>query len=279
MLDSEELQEFVRTATKEKLGGMDVARLLADLLTTLTKDGRHNEVVDSLLNEVAVLANDPDTRRMLAEKIKPELWTIARWAHVDSPIAENIAEKVAAGFRSLIQEVAEDKRHELRVSFEQKIPAFINRLKSDEQLRGRIAAFRDSILGNRELSDYIQEMWASAMSWLRADLGSPTSSIRGSVLRASTSLGSKLEADPELKAWFNGWILDTVEPLVDEYREKIRGFIIGRVKAWSADELTMQLELSMGSDLQFIRISGTVVGAIIGGLLFGLMHLVRLIAS
>ena len=279
MLDSEELQEFVRTATKEKLGGMDVARLLADLLTTLTKDGRHNEVVDSLLNDVAVLANDPDTRRMLAEKIKPELWTIARWAHVDKPIAENIAEKVAAGFRSLIQEVAEDKRHELRVSFEQKIPAFINRLKSDEQLRGRIAAFRDNILGNRELSDYIQEMWASAMSWLRTDLGSPTSSIRGSVLRSSTSLGSKLEADPELKAWFNGWILDTVEPLVEEYREKIRGFIIGRVKAWSADELTMQLELSMGSDLQFIRISGTVVGAIIGGLLFGLMHLVRLIAS
>jgi uncharacterized membrane-anchored protein YjiN (DUF445 family) len=279
MLDSNELQEFVSTATKEKLRGLDLSSLLANLLDTLTKDGRHNEMVDSLLDDIAALASDPETRSMLAEKIAPELWAAARWTNLDRPIADNIAEKVVAGFQNMVREIAIDKHHKLRVSFDEKIPLFMSRLKTDADLRGKIESFRDTILDNRELSDYIQEMWSSAISWLRNDLSSPVSSIRENVVRASQSLGSRLDSDPELKAWFNNWVLDTVEPLVEEYREKIRGFIVDRVEAWSSAELTMQLELSMGSDLQSIRISGTVVGAIIGGLLFGLMHLVGFIAS
>jgi uncharacterized membrane-anchored protein YjiN (DUF445 family) len=77
-----------------------------------------------------------------------------------------------------------------------------------------------------------------------------------------------------MKMWLNTWIVGTIDPYIEEYREKIRSFIMERVKAWSADELTSQLELAMGSDLQSIRLNGTLVGALIGGILFGLMQFI-----
>lgn len=279
LLDSEELRDFVRTNTKEKLSRLDVPGLLASLLTVLTKDGRHQEAMDQLLRDIADIPVETTTRGLLAEKIAQELWSVMRWVKLDRPVAENIADKVAAGMRQLFQDMARDKDHELRVKLERNIPRLIEQLRTDAALRAKIDQFRDRVLENNELSVYIHEIWRSAIDWLRADLASDDSEIRAAIFKASLNLGRRLDDNADMKAWFNGWVTDTVEPLVEEYREKIRRFIIGRVQAWSAEELTQQLELNLGSDLQSIRMSGTFVGALIGGLLYGLMHLVALAAG
>lgn len=274
LLDSAELQEFVRTTTREKLRDADVGKLSARFITILTQDGRHHEMVDSLLNDIADFTNSDETRNMLADKIAGELWSVLRWVNLDKAVADNITEKVAVGLRELIQDLADNKDHELRLKFENKIPAFIDRLQTDPVLRARLDQFRDRMLDNQELSDYIAHIWRKTLNWLRADLTNPQSEIRRAIMGASQNIGTKLDADPDMKNWLNLWVLETVDPYIGEYREKIRHFIKERVQAWSADELTAQLELAMGSDLQSIRLNGTLVGAIIGGLLFGLMQLI-----
>ncbi|SAI34772.1 Predicted membrane protein [Bordetella ansorpii] len=278
LLDSDELQDFIRANTKEKLSKLDVSDLLARLLTVLTKDGRHQEAMDRLLRDIADIPGAPSARGVLAQKIAEELWSVMRWVRLDKPVAENIADKVAAGMRQLFLDMARDKDHELRVKLERNIPRFIAQLRTDPALRARIDLFRDRVLENHELSQYIQDIWRSALDWLREDLAHDDSEVRAALFKASLTLGKRIDQQPEMKAWFNGWVTETVEPLVEEYREKIRRFIVARVQAWSAEELTSQLELNLGSDLQSIRLSGTFVGALIGGLLYGLMHLVAYLA-
>ncbi len=279
LLDSDELQDFIRANTKEKLGRLDVSDLLARLLTVLTQDGRHQDAMDSLLRDIADIPGAPATRGVLAQKIAEELWSVMRWVRLDKPVAENIADKVAAGMRQLFLDMARDKDHELRVKLERNIPRFIAQLRTDTALRARIDLFRDRVLENHELSRYIQDIWRSALDWLRVDLARDDSEVRAALFKASLNLGKRIDQQPEMKAWFNDWVTETVEPLVEAYREKIRRFIVARVEAWSAEELTGQLELNLGSDLQSIRLSGTFVGALIGGLLYGLMHLVAYLAG
>ncbi|WP_073956857.1 DUF445 domain-containing protein [Thalassospira sp. TSL5-1] len=274
LLDSAELQEFVRTTTREKLREADVGKLSARFITILTQDGRHHEMVDSLLNDIADFTNSDETRNMLADKIAGELWSVLRWVNLDKAVADNITEKVAVGLRELIQDLADNKDHELRLKFENKIPAFIDRLQTDPVLRARLDQFRDRMLDNQELSDYIAHIWSKTLNWLRSDLANPQSEIRRAIIGASQNIGTKLDADPEMKNWLNLWVLETVDPYIGEYREKIRHFIKERVEAWSADELTAQLELAMGSDLQSIRLNGTLVGALIGGVLFATMQFI-----
>lgn len=279
VIDSKDLQEFVQISAKEKFIKLDISSLLASLLKMLTKGGRNNVLLDILLNDISALAEDPSTRRVLVNRISDQVPTILRSLGLKVKVSNYVAEKVVSSLRDLIYEASNDKNHEIRVALEEKALAFVNRLEVDDDLREKVAAFCRNKLSDKELSGYVKDIWDGTIKWLRNDLASPSSSIREKVQSASLNLGLKLESSPEVKRWLNDWVLSALIPLIEDYREKIRWFINDRVKAWSPDDLTKQLEMSVGSDLQSIRISGTLVGAVIGGLLFGLMHLIRIIAG
>ena len=44
------------------------------------------------------------------------------------------------------------------------------------------------------------------------------------------------------------------------------------VQRWDAQEMSQLIELNIGKDLQYIRINGTVVGGLIGLVLFAVSH-------
>ena len=44
------------------------------------------------------------------------------------------------------------------------------------------------------------------------------------------------------------------------------------MRRWDAEQMTQLIELNIGKDLQYIRINGTVVGGLIGLVLFGVSH-------
>ena len=60
------------------------------------------------------------------------------------------------------------------------------------------------------------------------------------------------------------WLEDAAEYVVDTYRDEITSLISETVAGWDADDASRKIEANVGRDLQFIRINGTVVGALAG---------------
>jgi len=58
------------------------------------------------------------------------------------------------------------------------------------------------------------------------------------------------------------------------YRDEITTLITDTVQRWDADETSRKIELQVGRDLQFIRINGTVVGALAGLLIYTVAQLI-----
>ena len=56
--------------------------------------------------------------------------------------------------------------------------------------------------------------------------------------------------------------------VVTTYRNEITALITDTVEAWDAEETSRKIEIQVGRDLQFIRINGTVVGALAGLLIY-----------
>ena len=52
--------------------------------------------------------------------------------------------------------------------------------------------------------------------------------------------------------------------LVDKYRDEIAAIISDTVARWDAGDTAKKIELQVGRDLQFIRVNGTIVGALAG---------------
>jgi uncharacterized membrane-anchored protein YjiN (DUF445 family) len=60
--------------------------------------------------------------------------------------------------------------------------------------------------------------------------------------------------------------------LIDPWRPAIGRFIAEVVQNWDTRTVTDRLELAVGSDLQYVRISGTIVASLVGSALFLAVH-------
>lgn len=279
LLDSERLHRFLLGLVREQLQRADVAALGSQVLEVMTHDRRHQVLLDSVLRDLGEVLGDDDTQHMIAAKISPQLWSVLRITRLDDAVAEKLAARIVAGVSDLISEMAADPGHELRLRFDDYVDGFIHRLRTDPSLQQKCFAMRDRVLDDPALATWLRQSWAGVLEWLREDMQRDDSAIADKVADAARAIGDKLAGDPATQQWLNEWVLTTVEPLIDRYRGNIRDFIVERVARWDTRELVRELELSVGSDLQYIRYNGTAIGALIGGLLYGAVRLIEWLAA
>jgi uncharacterized membrane-anchored protein YjiN (DUF445 family) len=56
--------------------------------------------------------------------------------------------------------------------------------------------------------------------------------------------------------------------VVDQYRPEVAELIARTVEGWDATDASRKIEVQIGRDLQFIRINGTLVGGLVGLVLY-----------
>ena len=77
-------------------------------------------------------------------------------------------------------------------------------------------------------------------------------------------------ADPAAQATLDVRLAEIAARVIGEARPAIAAYVTDVIAGWEPEELTARFEAEIGTDLQFIRINGAILGALIGGLLFGL---------
>ena len=99
------------------------------------------------------------------------------------------------------------------------------------------------------MTNYLQEPRYTTGDWRASHLGR----LLGEALR---------RFDARVSLW--------VREAVEQYKSKVAEYVSEKVKSWDSQELVQKLELSVGKDLQFIRINGTLVGGLVGLLIYAL---------
>jgi len=278
LLDSERLHGFLERLTREQLRRMDLAALAGQVLELMTHQRRHQVLLDSVLRDIGGFLADPATQEMVAARISPQMWSVLRLTGLDEPVARKLSAKVVAGVADLVAQMAADPEHATRLRFDDYVAGFIDRLHHDQALRHKVGELRDRLLDDPALPRYVRGLWDQVLAWLREDLAREDSRIAARATRAAQVFGERLSEDAAMREWINRWLADAMGPLVERYRGGIRDFIVERVGRWDTDELVTELELSVGSDLQYIRYNGTAIGALIGGVLFGVVQLLAWLA-
>lgn len=271
-LDSEELHRFLHRLADARLREVDLSGVVAVVLRQLTDDGRHQALVDAGLAYAGEVLASPGTHERVSDMASRELWKVLRYLKLEGVVADKVADKLVAGMTGMVNDMAADRDHEMRQRIATEFERLIIRLEDDPALRERVNAFRDQLIEDSDLSRYLRSLWRDLATWIRDDVQRDGSVIAARISGVGAELGTRLAADDDIRAWINGGIIDLVLPEIERYREGIREFIVERVHEWSAEELTRELELAVGSDLQFIRYNGTAVGALIGGILYVLVH-------
>lgn len=270
-IDDERVQKLLRAALNNRIENLDLASSAGTILDTLRKDQRHQVVLDDLLHRFAGWLATAEAQARLATSIDDmctkEYPLLSAFIPNRDQFSRGVGEKVARRMNAFIQEVNADPGHEVRFKFDTAVANFIVRLKSDPVLRDKIETIKLEVVHNQAIADYAQNLGNDLKSWLENDLQQPQSRVREKIAAAVEGLGTTLAQNQGLKESLNEHLETLILHYGDTLRTAIAGHISGTMQKWESDDYTNEIELSIGSDLQFIRMNGTLVGGVIGLLL------------
>ena len=271
-LHDERVQAFVQAKLINRARKVDLAPICGQVLEMLTRQGKHQAMLDEALIKVDALLQDDDTRALVADAITAEVKTL-RYLGLGKAVGGWSANKFVDGVSAVIAEIAGDPEHPLRERFDEHVSEYIDRLKHDPAYRLEVERIVAQLLAHPATTDYLRTLWRELTEWLEADLESPDSRIGKRIVRLTQGLGDSLAADTAMRNWINEQLMAAAPSLLERYRGQIGKYIAQRVENWESRELVEQMEQSVGKDLQYIRINGTLVGGLVGLLLHALTQL------
>lgn len=258
--DDEAVLRFVAELAREGMRRLDVAPLANAAVTRLLETGRHMEVVDALsrLAEPA-LAGMQDT---IIEKVGEQTGRFFP-LYFDRKIGRAIVRGVHA-WLSEIRTADSDERHEL----DGWIRRMLDEFGSSENCARLLEELRSAIAANPALHQVLAAVWDEFKREIAADLtrAQPQSAIVSA--RIIRTAGELLRENRQLQDYVNTALERLIVDYIAPWREQISDFIADVVAGWDAKTVSDLVELEVGRELQFVRINGTVIGALIGTALF-----------
>ena len=264
VMRDEDVQQMVDQGIVSRLRTLKVAPIIARVFELLTAGGRHQVLLDDALRLAARFLDENDG--MIRERVKAE----SPW-WVPGAVENRLGDKIVSGVEKTLVAVAADPQHPLRHRYDEAVDRFVLSLRENPDVIAKAEQIKLEMLAHPAVTEFSRTVWDDVKSRLAnyADrLADDVESEPDQVERWLTGLGQKVLTDPELAAKLNGWLVELVTYAVEQAREEVAKLIATTVAAWDANATSRKIELQIGRDLQFIRINGTIVGGLVGVLLY-----------
>jgi uncharacterized membrane-anchored protein YjiN (DUF445 family) len=262
-LRDDDVQAMIDRALADRIRATRVAPIVGKALSVITAGDRHQELLDEAIRLAArAVSENEDVIRQRIEAETP--W----W--VPGAIDEKIFEKVVSGIERTLSEIRDQSDHPLRLRFDAALRRFIDDLHNSPDVMARAEQLKEELLSAEAVRHFSSSIWADTKAALvrRAERAEATDV--DTIANALARLGQAILDDPALLERVDGWLRNGVLALVERYQSEVGDLIAYTVRGWDPTATSRRIELAIGRDLQFIRINGTLVGGLVGLILYAI---------
>ncbi|OXG00859.1 uncharacterized membrane-anchored protein YjiN (DUF445 family) [Flavobacterium araucananum] len=260
-IKDEDIKRFIQVQFAAKLEAINFGDWVALALEPLQKGNVKDELLTNVLNVMSTeLSNNKDLIRKKVKESTPFL----SFGLADKSISEGI-------FNGLAEFLDEAKKpeSEIRIKIDEYVYNFLDKVKNSEEMRIKINNMILGFVGKKEVQDYINGIWDEIKLSIATDLDKgDQSSIKNSISGLIQSFGNGIKEDIVMIDKINNFIKNDLLSILLNNKKVIGDLISSTVKSWDGKEVSEKLELEIGKDLQYIRINGTLVGGLIGILIY-----------
>lgn len=266
MLRDEDIQQLVDRMIVKRIAdpqwGPPIGRVLASLLEA----GRQEALIQLLADRAFQWSlNSGEVIERVIERDSPT-WS-PRW--VDHLVGDRIHRELV----DFTDKVRRNPDHELRRSATKFLFEFADDLQHDDTTIARAEKVKEEIMARDEVARAAETAWGAAKRIILESVEDPSSTLRARIADSVVHIGESLRDDADLRDKVDNWIIRAAQHLVTQYGTEITAIITETIERWDADEASRRIELHVGRDLQFIRINGTVVGALAGLVIYSIAQL------
>jgi uncharacterized membrane-anchored protein YjiN (DUF445 family) len=257
---ADDVVDLALEVARRDAAGRSYAHLGGTLLADLTDGGAHRPLLDVAL---------PWLRRSVEDNRDAVRASVKRLVASHSFLAwlfttDRRIDRLVDSWLRLVGEMEADPSHELRTALEDVLRAVAADLRSGSDLAGRVDALARDTLEAPSTRAWLLTVADGALGSLRETLGDVDGPGPARIARLLRALGERIESDPAFAARLTLALERAVLHAVENYAGEFTRLIEDTVARWDGPATAERIELAAGRDLQFIRVNGTVVGALAG---------------
>ena len=266
MLRDDDIQHVLDRMIVKRIAEPKWGPPIGRVLATLLAEGRQEALIQLLCDRAFQWSlNAGDVIERVIERDSPT-WS-PRW--VDHLVGDRIHRELM----DFTDKVRRNPDHELRRSATRFMFEFADDLQHDEATIARAENVKEQIMAREEVARAAETAWSTAKRIILESVDDPSSALRTRIADSVMRIGESLRDDAELRTKVDNWLVRAARHLVAQYGIEITAIITETIERWDVDEASRRIELHVGRDLQFIRINGTVVGALAGLVIYSIAQL------
>ena len=264
-LSDDDVQSVIEDLAREHLIAPEWGPPLGAWLARIVESGAHHGAVDMGIDSIATWleTNHAAFTGLVSRRLPSWVPSIAHRL-VDDTVYNEAVKFVAT--------VQADPGHQARRAIDGYLARLSDNLQHDPATIGRLEDAKSTVFDSPRVRELAAEAWNTAKAGLLSALADPESGLRRRGATALAEIGVRLTTDAALQRRVDTWVTDAAVFLVDRYRHDIASIITDTVERWDPVETTEKIELMVGRDLQYIRLNGTVVGALAGLAIYSIAH-------
>jgi uncharacterized membrane-anchored protein YjiN (DUF445 family) len=269
--DDQAAARFLKNKGRDLLETVNLGPTLGSALDLLLSQGQDQRLLNYLLEKLKYFIAGND--ELVKEILKKESGFL-----VPGFVDNMLANRITTGLANYIHEIHQTPNHPLRQEMRGQLRLLSSDLKSSEKYENDLAQLKAGLLSETQLEGYAMMAWQYLKDMLLQELDyapelGQTTKLSRYLDRQILVLSDNLKNDPKMAGKVNHWIRLNAYRLTLRNRARVGELISRTVGNWQGHDLSEKLELEVGKDLQYIRINGTIVGGLVGLLIYTITQL------
>jgi uncharacterized membrane-anchored protein YjiN (DUF445 family) len=259
--DGGDLRSALGATLRAAFDDVPVSTAVATLLEVLTSGTHAQTLIDQLVKFGRTqLEGHRVSIRVRIHERSP--WWVPKF--VDQKLFEQLIDEI----ERLLGDIEADPNHAARAALVDGLKSLQVSLATDASFADKSRTLQHDLASHPAVRAYAHDLWQALGDSLHAALVDTASPLRLGVEREIRKLGAVLRTDAEIAERLNGWLRQLLLYLVENYRDPLSEIVSETIESWDPIETSRRIELNIGTDLQFIRLNGTLVGGLVGLLIY-----------
>lgn len=259
-LEDKTIVNLMMVKAKEGIAAINIQSFVSKGVSYAIDQNEHNKLLDIILPKAQIYVEEhrQEIYDNVVEK-KPILGLIGGKA---------VTNQLVNGINTFLEDIARDPNHKIRKEITLRLEMLAVDIEASPSWKAKFDEILSQFITDEKINTYMSDLWQSTKISLLAQLEDKQSTLRTYITKSIARVADDLENNEENKAKINKWIQHTIYKVALKNTKEVGQLIRNTVDSWDGQELSDKLELEVGKDLQYIRINGTIVGGLVGLLIY-----------
>jgi uncharacterized membrane-anchored protein YjiN (DUF445 family) len=254
----------IAESTIKSLKNIKITPIIGDILDHIISDVRYTGLIKDFLSVLKeFLQKDKEQVKLLIQNELPSALALM------PALSGILSDKILIAIDNFLSKKIEDENEgtqDYNKVMENGLKNFVIKLKSSEEYIEKGEEIKQKLLSSPEILIYLNKSWMDIKNLVLEDTNKENSKTKEKLVVLIGETTKLLESKPAQEN-IDNWLLEFLLDYIENNKEKVASFIEDTINNWDEKEVSEKLELQVGSDLQYIRLNGTIVGGLAGLLL------------